>query len=397
MGWSARQVCLSLLVGAVVIFLLLFGSVPPASAVIRGACVDCHAMHNSQGGTAMTYDGEGQPQPMLLRGSCIGCHAQGGSSKIIFLNGNQFPQVMHNDASGDLAGGNFAYIKGGKGSGALDSKGHNVIDLLERDSRLDYAPGSLDLGHQGVLVSSALTCAGSIGCHGTRQNEIPNDQGGSGTGLKAIKGAHHGNVDGLINQTPTTVGGSYRFLYGVMGLENPDPDGRWQNKNGSSHNEYYGVDNSGASLPSTWDGSCGMCHQGTWDSDDYTIRPANRSISGFCATCHPNFHGLVTVLHTPDVTSPFLRHPTDIVIKNEGEYAQYTNYDITAPVGRQVLPAAPSSEVRPGSDTVTCLSCHMAHASDYPGMLRFDYGQIVAGDGGAASDTGCFACHSSKD
>jgi len=56
-----------------------------------------------------------------------------------------------------------------------------------------------------------------------------------------------------------------------------------------------------------------------------------------------------------------------------------------------------SSEVNPGSDTITCLSCHTAHASDYSGMLRFDYGAMMAHQGGAASGTGCFACHTTKD
>lgn len=45
---------------------------------------------------------------------------------------------------------------------------------------------------------------------------------------------------------------------------------------------------------------------------------------------------------------------------------------------------------------VFCLSCHRAHGSPYPDMLRFDYSEMQAG-GGGATGTGCFKCHSAKD
>ncbi|MFH7321397.1 cytochrome c3 family protein [Desulfurivibrio sp. D14AmB] len=376
--------------------LLLAGQMitpPGAGAVIRGICADCHTMHNSQEGGSMALDGGGA-NPMLTRGSCVGCHAQNGGEKIVTIGGNQFPQVMHTDPSGDLAAGNFAYISGGKGSGADDRKGHNVRDLLPRDGRHDYPPGHTSDEHRAVLSSDRLTCAGSGGCHGLRLSDAF-DGVGSGTGLIALKGAHHGNVDGLLN-VASGVSDSYRFLDGVKGLENPDPDNRWQNAGSGSHNEYYGTVSPGAYLGFEWSfNGCGRCH--VWN--DY-IEPPNRSISGFCATCHPDFHSLSSGIFTgvgPTTSSPFLRHPTDIVLPNSGEYQHYTTYNVTAPVGRQVLPATPSSAVNPGSDTITCLSCHLAHASDYSGMLRFDYGAMMAHQGGAASGTGCFACHTTKD
>jgi hypothetical protein len=57
---------------------------------------------------------------------------------------------------------------------------------------------------------------------------------------------------------------------------------------------------------------------------------------------------------------------------------------------------APSSVVTPGTDIVMCLSCHMAHASPYPHMLRWDYSEMITGNGEAVSGKGCFVCHSSK-
>lgn len=380
--------------GVLVMLSLSPGGTPPAEALIRGVCSDCHTMHNSQDGESMAFGAGGdRVNAMLTRGGCIGCHAQNTGEKIVTFGSNKFPQVMHTDAGGDLAAGNFAYITGDKGSGAHDSKGHNVRDVVNQDSRAGlFGPpgGAVFFFHNngGNVNSGNLTCAGNNGCHGYRAG----DGFGIGSGIIALKGAHHGNVDGLLNSA-LTLPGSYRFLLGVRGLENPNPDDRWQNRSSSSHNEYFGASTPGYIYPA---GDCESCHSAI---DGY-IRPHNNTISAFCATCHGNFHTLTTGSSTgigTDTVSPFIRHPTDIVIKNEGEYAGYTTYNITAPAGRQVLPESPSSDVTPGSDTVTCLSCHMAHASDYSSMLRFDYSQMMAHEGGDASGNGCFACHTTKD
>ena len=332
-----------------------------------------------------TLGGGSGPNPFLTKGTCVGCHAQGGASKIVTIGGSPIPQVMHTDSSGDLAGGNFAYIDGTKGSGASDSKGHNVIDLVDPDTLLYAPPGGIVLAFHddGFTVNRTnLTCAGNNGCHGYRVG----DANSTTVGIASLKGAHHGNVDGRLTSA-TTVANSYRFLLGVKGIENTsDP---WQNKDSASHNEYYG-EASPASL---------SCSSGTGCHINGYVQPPNNTISGFCGTCHGNFHTLEAGDSSgigPSITSPFIRHPNDIVIKDSNEYAAYTSYSTDAPVGRQTLPALPSNKVTPGSDVVTCLSCHMAHASDYPDMLRWDYTKMITGNAGAAAGTGCFICHTTK-
>ena len=118
------------------------------------------------------------------------------------------------------------------------------------------------------------------------------------------------------------------------------------------------------------------------------------------STCHGNFHTLATSTSDGigvDAVSPFIRHPTDFSLPATGEYAAYISYSLNAPVARLSVPAAPDSGVSPGSDAVMCLSCHVAHASDYPSMLRWDYETMIAGNAGAAGNTGCFVCHTTKD
>ncbi len=376
------------------------GQADPLFAAITGECSNCHTMHNSQGGAPMaTYGAIGQdwtgtgPYPLLTRGNCLGCHGMGTTSNIETINGSDIPQVFHINSTSDLAGGNFAYITGAKGGGASDAKGHNVVDLgtAHLEGTL-YAPpggvnstGSYDHATGDTVNSTNLTCAGQNGCHGTRV------MFGSTSGLANLKGAHHRNVDGQLDSA-VNVYDSYRFLHGVQGLENPtaNPAERWQNVNSASHNEYYGVDTPPSF--SCGGGSSGNCHIGG------LIRPPNNTISDFCGLCHGNFHTLTTSTNTGigSGTSPFQRHPSDIVIPATGEYAAYTTYNVQAPVGRTgSVPVASSGTVTPGTDVVICLSCHGAHATNYPDILRWDYSNMVAG-GGTNTD-GCFICHTTKD
>jgi predicted CXXCH cytochrome family protein len=347
---------------------------PSAFAVIDGPCVNCHTMHNSQDGTSMNFDNSVTPNELLLRADCLGCHARGINQNIDPANGA--PQVLHTNAT-DLAGGNFNYILGGKGSGASDAKGHNVIELGNNDDDLTDAPGRF---HADTVLNTELTCAGWNGCHGLREFDE------TGSGLPSIKGAHHDNTEGKCETDVDTVGGAYRFLYYVKGLEDSD----WQATVGATdHNEYFG-----ATTPLIGD-DCTECHNMALNSRTYAT---NSTISGFCATCHGNFHVLESFLGDPGIggntSSPFKRHPTDVVLPSSGEYANYTAYSLEAPVARPTVYDTPSDTVTPGTDIVMCLSCHSSHGTDYLDILRWDYTDMIAGD--SSKSGGCFACHTQK-
>ncbi len=372
------------------VFLLILFLPGNSSAKVTGVCSNCHTMHNMQGGSALSnYGADGKPwkgtgpNPALLRGTCLGCHGMGEASKIKTIGSSQIPQVYHTDAA-DLASGNFRYIETG-----ADDRGHNVVELGNADGVLDGAPGAINqFSHDVCVTDSNLTCAGENGCHGKRVLD-------AGGGLPALKGAHHGNVDGQLN-TADSVSNSYRFLLGVKGLENPTAVAteKWQNVNATSHNEYYG-----ATTPQVLGCSGGetTCHIGG------SVQSPNNTISGFCATCHGLFHTLTGAGMDSwegigsSTSSPFQRHPTDIVIKDSDEYAVANRtYKAQAPVGRTTVPASAITTAT-ANDVVTCLSCHAAHASNYPDMLRWNYpGDMVAG-GGGADGTGCFTCHTEKD
>ena len=357
-------------------------------AAISGVCSNCHTMHNSQGGVGEveTYlsgtltTGGTTPQNQLLKASCIACHT--GSSGA--TNSHDAPIVLHisnpngQGAGKTLAGGDFYWVADGLGNlGEADSKGHNVAGISGEDDQISYTPpgfdsgatpGALSDGAIGSLWSSnQLTCAGTYGCHGNHSDADADS---------AISGAHHGNTNGTstVANNSTTVGNSYRFLGGIKGLENSV----WNwDETKADHNEYYGVD--------------GITNYGNKDTISYS-----------CAQCHGDFHNDAGT----GTSSPWIRHPTDIVLPTteDKEYKNYNPdgdhfYSVEAPVARGIVPTGSSSTVTIGGTgtdgaIVMCLSCHRAHGSPEPDILRWTYNGMTAGIG--ENDTGCFTCHTTK-
>lgn len=359
----------------------------PAMAV-QGVCSNCHTMHNSQDGSGEVsiyqsssgtlLTNQSTPLGFLLKADCIACHTDGSGA----TNSFTAPIVLHTTDPGGqgggktLAGGDFHDVAANLGG--TDSTGHNVDLLSADDAVIGKTPPGWDTAATSATDpygqvaggeatwSTQLTCAGKYGCHGDH-SKTTNDDG--------IRGAHHSNTDLTETQAtnPTSVGGSYRFLGGIKGLENSQWN--WA-ETASVHNEYYGVDG----------------------NVDYADKS---TINYSCAECHGDFH------KTIGSASPWVRHPTDIVLPSDTtkEYRFYNpdnsnQYSVEAPVARPTIPGTSGSTVTPGDSTtdngaiVSCLSCHRAHGSDQPDLLRWAYSGMIAGTGTA--DTGCFVCHTTK-
>ncbi len=359
----------------------------------------------------MTDDGD--LHRALTTGDCVGCHT--GTNAV----GENIPYVMtpamteygpDYDGSGglinaegtnSLAGGTFNMVL------TIDSRGHNVAGISTVDVALGETPpgwiastfvastgsGTAPVGDiNGALAdwgTTQLTCAGTNGCHGSHTNADD---------FADIRGAHHGD-DTTLPLDGSTIATSYRFLRGILGLEDDD----WElTVAADDHNQYYGVDRSTAS-------TTGMNAQ---------------TISYLCAECHGLFHssdGTMTdggIIHNgPSIANanPWLRHPTDFALTTAGgEYLSYAAVDGTAastpgsvaaynyiaPLASATVTAVITNPfLAANSDVVTCLSCHRAHGSAHDDMLRWDYGAMNAGTADAAGfgNKGCFACHTTKD
>ncbi len=351
-------ICLTLL-----IVLILVGGV---RAEVSGVCSNCHTMHNSQGGTPMNYDSSATPNQRLLRGDCIGCHAQNRSTNIF----NTIPQVYHSDPT-DLAAGNFSYVL------LADSSGHNVQGIVtSADATLGNTPpgynSTYDPSSTGFSTFSRLVCAGSNGCHGNRD---------SSDEWAAVSGGHHGDDSILKYGAGFTLTGqgadvptSYRFLYKIKGAEDSD----WQDTSSTTdHNEYLAEVYATRGTTESWTNMKG-------------------TISELCSECHSTFHlGGSSGIGT---ASPWLRHPTDVIIPNSGEFVSMsTTYTATVPVGRPEASltsglTAAIGTVAAGTDRVMCLSCHRAHGSPYYKMLRWNYKSSYL----PTALYGCGVCHTSR-
>jgi len=325
---------------SIILNILVIAAFSQVQARVTGVCSNCHTMHNSQGGSPMAQElssgpwewtDDTTPNPSLLIYSCVGCHTKVGSSTTI---DNDVPIVFNTQSpTNPLAGGNFYYVINGG-----DNRGHNVVGIKALDGTLGITPPG------GTIMSEQLTCAGQNGCHGDR---------GVSDQLGAIKNAHHTNDTGGI--TGESVGLSYRFLSGIEGVEDDD----YEQETDADKNYYKGADNS--------------------DTDATTI-------SYLCNNCHGDFHDRVKISDESTAATPWLRHPTDYLLPEDGEYGSYdptATYENKAPVAWTDL----SSRNR-STAVVMCLSCHRAHGSPYYKMIRWD---------NKANMSGCVVCHTSKD
>lgn len=393
-----------------------------ASAMVVGRCDNCHTMHASQNGannTEVHYGPAGTdkaywsggnltggdplnivPQERLLKSDCVGCHSSSGTATIVILDNMKVPIVYNTggypgglvsgtDPDLPLAGGNFWGTASGNGN---DSWGHNVGGISDKDLTLDMAPGDpgtcnnschTDLTRNnpadepfkyGGVVTNPIIYNGCQGCHNKVAHHKSNDRsyrylGGHGSPIAL--------VDGGDPAVPPLTNNDYE-------------DADWeQTYSSTDHNTYK--------------------NQPTDDDAD--------NIGRFCAGCHGRFHAtgqavnFVGVVNGGDYNTdgepvatssppnPWMRHPTNVIIPNTGEYSQVKgqNYNPLVPVAQDPFGVG-SRNLVDTDDQVMCLSCHRAHASNKPDALRFEYATLAAHPtGGGALVNGCFFCHRSKD
>jgi hypothetical protein len=334
-------------------------------------CADCHTMHNSQNGVAVRTLDDGTttndtPLGNCLKSTCIGCHRgtnpSDGSAVTPLVYSTTAPTIY----TQTYAGGSFSYVD------TFNAYGHNVKGLsTTADLAALYPPPGYG-GTIGTWTSTQqLSCAGTYGCHGDRTNDT--DISGTTDDYEAIRGAHHAD-DTTINGS--TVGTSFRFLLGVLGTEYNTAPNKWAyGMTSAIHNEYKGLIAPAINVSDDSPGTGG-------------------SISGLCAECHGEFHSQPDQVTAIGTSSPWLRHPTDIVLNTGGEVTDYNTpagtYHYKAPVARQT-PGAVSETVTESSDVVMCLSCHFAHGSNQNDLLRWVYDNTMTVAGGS-----CLTCHHNK-
>ncbi len=329
-----KRIVLTMVVGIAAIALIS----TQATAQVGGVCSNCHTMHNSQAGVSVTG---GAPLETLLNDDCLGCHT--GTDDPLRGATNSTPCVISSSTQFTddlcLAGGFFGVMT------PLDNNGNEQHDI---GSIVD--PAGFNAAETTWYTGGAngLGCAGSNGCHGN-QSDVSD--------MAAIAGGHH--------DTSST----YRMLYvggnTVAGLGAPD----------------YEEELISAGTPTT-----AMAHNiysaGTGTGD-------GRSISELCAKCHGDFHNENGSTEDCGGSSPWVRHPTDVLIPTGWEI-------ITSGVSGSDLKNNPVGYADADDDNAeqaTCLSCHRAHGTENDDLLRWAYSTQQAG---SAVDYGCLGCHDAQ-
>ena len=343
-------------------------------AAVKGGCSTCHTMHNSQEGSpvAFTLDSSGQrvvqeqPFANLLKTDCLGCHSSADANTIVAMGESLAPIVFnlaeptyppYGSSTSTLAGGNFHWVFTDG-----DAYGHNVYGISSADLRFppNQAPGGVPQTGECANCHGTLATAqsGCEGCH------VP---------------MHHAD-----NSTELVVGkenGWFRFLGSVMqggGPDSPPPEGvvgieapDWeQSPLADKHNTYQGK------------------------SGPFGSFLDSGSIDQKCSGCHGQFHNETIA------NSTWIRHPVDVAIPDSGEFVDMTTYNPLVPVARENVNSADVgfSVVKRGSDLVSCISCHRAHGSPYPAMLRWAYRDWPGIDPRTQQPAinGCAVCHTAK-
>lgn len=319
---------------------------PAAMASVSGPCVDCHTMHNSEGGAVMaTGTDEGAAAyGSLTRGDCGGCHTNASTGDPL-LNDSPRVKTTGNSDTVQLAGGYFAFT-----SGQTDDHSNKEHSIGSTATPAGYDSDGYVGSDWYIGGTEGLQCAGAAGCHGNETDTDP---------AKAISGGHHANA---------LKGGyaGYRMLqiYQTAVI-------------GTGASDYEKALNAAPSAedPRNYYSATALADGG--------------SISRFCGKCHGDFHGNEGSENTGVYDSAWVRHPTDQIIPSGWEISTLTNYTF---VDWKANPVGTVNAVAPadGNMYVTCLSCHRAHGSAYNDILRFDYTDQCA-DG--ASTNGCLGCH----
>lgn len=371
--------------GCMILAAILIGTGNMAFAFHSGGvaeCVGCHSMHAPKAGGSFLLVGTDQSS------TCLSCHMRAGDT------GPSSYHVATADADMPAGtapkqrapGGDFGWLKktynftvrGTANQELGQTHGHNIVAFdygFVADASNTVAPG-------GTFPAAQLACNSCHDPHGKYRRLV---SGAIATSGAAIKGSgSYADASGNSTVVPDAnyAVGVYRLLAGA----------------GYSKAAYPGVPP--AVVPSTYNRTEASTQTRVAYGSAAT-GSGNTSWGSWCATCHPSMHSTGNYVHPVDETLG------STIALNYGAYVNSGNTTGGNP-GTSYLSLVPFMEntasyttlashafnnntymAGPGSsDRVSCLSCHRAHASGWPEMLRWNNeGEFVTyvDAGGAAA------------
>jgi len=325
-------------------------------------CGGCHSMHSPK-------DPSGG---FLLQGSdasstCLSCHGKADTAPTSY-HVMTYPAPAAGSAPVERTpGGDFAWllksytftVRGTVTNEAGQSHGHNIIAKdqgLSVDTDFTTAPG-------GTFPSSQLGCNSCHNPHGKYRIL------GNGTVAKTgapIMGSGSYNNSSAPSTSPNYAVGVYRLLQsgdetGTVGVSFPGapiavaPSTYNQTEATNQVRVAYG---SGSTNFVTWGQWCSACHPDMHSSGTY-VHPVDENLGSLAG----NYNSYISSGNTTGTSgsaylslAPFAEGTEDLATLKS--HASNTNAYLSGPAT---------------TDKVMCLSCHRAHATGWPDMLRWNY------------------------
>ncbi len=365
--------------------LAVFGFAGTSLALHDGGvahCDACHTMHNSQDGAAETANAQFSGYSYLLKGSdqsstCLNCHEGTPGSYHIstpgaMVQGTTVPTQL-------TPGGDFAWLKmdytwnawGTDYTEDGDSHGHNIIAAdygYAQDGTLTASPG-------GAYPADSFYCSSCHDPHG--KYRVFEDGSVATTGLPiADRGSYPDG--GNTHRSPSALGGwavgAYRLLGGIGYEPKSAPGTAFTNTipaamAPSSYNRDESTTQTRTAYGSGMSEWCANCHGGILQ-DGFTSgmaglkHPAGNNAE-LGATIAANYNSYVSSgILDPAQTDAYL------------SLTPFETGDGNDTVGRTAMAALAVNDDTAlagpeATDNVMCLTCHRAHASGFPDMLRF--------------------------
>lgn len=329
-------------------------------------CGGCHSMHSAAAGGSFLLVGTDQSS------TCLSCHEHAGDTG---------PSSYHiSTADADMGagiapkqrtpGGDFGWLKKTytftvRGSSITEegaTHGHNIIAAdkgYAADPHNTQAPG-------GTFPAGVLACNSCHDPHGKFRRLQSGSIVTTGAPIKAS-----GSYNGASNEPDAANAvGVYRLLAG-SGYSSSTTNGASfpgvpAAKAPSTYNQSeatnqvrvtYGV--ASANGHATWGNWCGTCHGDMHSSGNY-VHPVDQNLGSTIAGLYNSY------VKSGDMTGVQATAYTSLVPFGVG------SSDYTVLAGSASNTGSAASLVGPGStDQVMCLSCHRAHATAFPEMLRW--------------------------
>jgi hypothetical protein len=357
-----KLVRMSFIVLAAAIAVLGLGA--PAYAFHSGGvaeCGGCHSMHTPNPAGSYLLIGA-DPS-----GTCLSCHEQAGllTPSSYHVSTASIDQPAGTAPRQRTQGGDFGWIRkdyswvvrGNTTSEEGDEHGHNIVSPdfgYYVDTINATAPG-------GTYPATNLGCNSCHDPHGKARRRLDGTIANTGGPIIA-SGSYHNSPNPAANQPV----GVYRLLagpgyttdgvsfVGVPAAVTPTPYNRAESTAATQVRVAYGVASTGGHV--TWGNWCGTCHPDMHSSGNY-VHPVDEGLGSGIKTVYDQYRssGVMTGTNADAFLSlvPFIQNSADYSVLK-------TNANPTT-----VLTG-------PGNtDQVACMSCHRAHASGFPYILRW--------------------------